>query len=262
MKDQWLRELASKGFAICRGIVPPELIEHARAVVEEQLASDLREAGDEQIKSWTNRTFVPAIETDNRLLDLYQRSPLAAMSQEALAPYALTALERAQVQVRFSRKTPASKAQPLKDWHCDGIACPHLPPGRLNTFQLLVGILLTDLPQPEGGAVRFRVGGHRSVASAFRANSRFPEGLQVPAPVLELPIEAMCGSAGDAIISHHMAPHAVGVNETNTDRLMAYFRLRVVDHESIARLQLTDPWIRMPRLAAIEEAFHMEARGE
>ena len=258
MNDRWLAELATKGFTICRCLVSPGLTEAAREAVEEQLASDLKHADDAQVESWTNRTFVPAIESDDRLLDLYRRSPLAAMSQRALEPYAVSALERAQVQVRLSSRSAGSSAQPVKDWHCDGIACPHLPPGRLNTFQLLVGVFLTDLPHASGGAVRFRVGGHRSVANAFRRNRSFPEGRQVPAEVLELPVEEMCGTAGDAIISHHMAPHAVGINETETDRVMAYFRLRVVDHESIARLQLTDPWIRMPRLAAIEgdSAWH------
>lgn len=252
MEDRWLTELAINGFAICRQVVSPDLIALARTAVEQQLAADLSNAGRSQIESWTNRTFVPAIESDERLLDLFRRSALTAMSEQALAPYPVSTVERVQIQIRLAPRNDPSKRQPEKDWHCDGIACPHLPAGRLNTFQLLVGVLLTDLPYPSGGAVRFRVGGHRMMANIFRNNIAFLEGRQVPAEVLELPVEEMCGTAGDAIISHHMTPHAVGINETSTDRLMAYVRLRVVDHERIARVQLTDPWIRMPRLTALE----------
>ncbi len=251
MTDRWLTEIADKGFTTCRGLVNGRLVQAAKDAVKEQLSTDLQHASDQDIVSWTNRTFVPEIESDHRLLDLYRLSPLAAMSAYAVAPYMLSPVERAQVQVRLSRKTPKSNAQPLKDWHCDGVQCPHLPVGRLNTFQLLVGILLTDLPHPSGGAVQFRVGGHRSVAEAFRLNQPFSSGVQVPPKVLGLPIEAMWGAAGDAIISHHMTPHAVGKNETDTDRIMVYFRLRVVDHENVAMLQLKEPWVRMPKLAAI-----------
>ncbi|MDF0492754.1 phytanoyl-CoA dioxygenase family protein [Bradyrhizobium yuanmingense] len=255
MRDAWLAEFVQAGFTVCRGLVDNGLVSNAQFAVKQQLCVDLRDAEDHHIRGWTNRTFVPSLQSDDRLLDLYRLSPLATMCQKLVAPFSIAALERAQLQVRLSEQTTGTMAQPVKHWHCDGVACPHLPEGQLNSFQLLVGVLLSDLPHARGGAVEFRVGGHRAMAEFFRSGQPLPEGAEVPRSVLELPTQAICGAPGDVVISHHLTPHSVGANESSVDRLMVYFRIRVLDHDDIARRQLADPWIRMPNCAAIEEQY-------
>jgi hypothetical protein len=253
MHEPWVTELVKDGFTVCRGLVDNGLVSKALLAVKEQLAVDLRDADNYHVNGWTNRTFVPEIQSDQRLLDLYRLSPLATMCRKLIDPFSIAPLERAQVQVRLSVRAIGPLIQPVKHWHCDGVACPHLSEEQLNSFQLLVGVLLSELPQESGGAVEFRVGGHRAMAQFFRFGQQLADGTEVPSSVLELPTRAMCGIPGDVVISHHLTPHAVGANDSEVDRVMVYFRIRVLDHDDIARSQLTQPWIRLPHCAAVDE---------
>jgi hypothetical protein len=252
MESQWLSELATNGFAVFRGLVEQQLVEAARKLVQLQLREDLNTASQDQIRGWTNRSFVPVVESDDRLLDLYRCSPLKDMAVELVDPFPVLPLTRAQVQVRLSAKSLGQHFQASKDLHCDGVACPHLANGQLNSFQLLIGVLLTDLPAANGGAVEFRVGGHLAMASFFNKGGQLVDNAEVPAETFALPAVPFCGGPGDVVISHHLTPHAVGHNASALDRLMVYFRVRVTDHDCIAQQQLTEPWVRMPRLAFVE----------
>lgn len=248
MTEPWWGLLRDDGFVVLRELVDGALMRPAKTLVEQVLATDLNDADAAQIAEWTARSFAPSIEASDELLDLYRESSLAALCGALLAPFGASPLERAQVQVRLAN-TRLSATQRAKAWHCDGVACPHLPSGTLNSFQLLVGVLLTDVPRASAGAVEFRLGGHLAFADFFRAGGQLGEGEEVPAHILDLPIYSFTGAAGDVVISHHMTPHAVGTNESGSDRTMVYFRVRASDHDAIKREQLQDPWIRMPALA-------------
>lgn len=251
--DQWMQALAHDGVAILRSVVDPRLLVAARALIAAQLESDLSSASRQQVEKWTARSFVPGIESDSRLRDLFDRSPLTQMAGEALSPNRAAVIERVQVQVRLAADGPYEQLagmQPVKQWHCDGISCRHLPRGTLNTFQLLLGILLSDVEDVTAGAAQFKLGGHVAMSRHFAGGGTTPADREVPPTVDDLPSVAFTGQAGDVVIAHHLTPHAVGANSSTDNRVMAYARVRVEHHDQIASDQLTEPWIAMPHVTS------------
>jgi L-threonylcarbamoyladenylate synthase len=154
----------------------------------------------------------------------------------------------AQVQIRVP-ETDLAVAQPVKAMHVDGVACPHLDPAELRTFSLLVGIPLSDVTDPQAGALRYLPGGHLSMARWF--DSQWSLGMtdQVPQVIdAQTGIPFLC-NVGDVLLMHHLVPHAVGLNHSATPRVMVYYRLSHPDHASRRLAALRDPWLDYPPLA-------------
>lgn len=230
------------GFLVLREAIPPAVTALAREAV---LAALPEEADAAAVRAWTQKTFVPELADDARLLALYRDSSARSFCEELAAPGALAPVATAQVQIRLPT---GSGPQPPKQLHVDGLACPHLPSGTRNTFTLLVGVLLSRINRPQEGALEISRGGHEVMAGWLRAHSieELPPGEEVPPAAQQLSRAAITGEPGDAVIVHHLTPHAAGANHGRFPRIMVYFRLRHVRHDDLADAALTDPWVELP----------------
>ncbi|MFE1348512.1 phytanoyl-CoA dioxygenase family protein [Streptomyces sp. NPDC058757] len=198
-----------------------------------------------RLTEYTQRTFAPEHGTHPALLDLYTATGAADLATELLtdpAPVTTT-----QIQIR----TPAGHhTQPAKTMHVDGVGCPHLDPAELRTFSLLVGVVLSPVTHPDGGALHYIPAGHHTMARWFA--TQWARGItdQVPPHLDTHTGTPLLADTGDVLLMHHLVPHAVGTNHTTTPRLMAYFRVSHTQHHTRRLEALRNPWLDYPTLTA------------
>lgn len=242
-----LSELEQDGFRrhgmfIRRRAVPAELIEPARQLVEDWY---LNHFDPHRTTEYTQKTFAPELGEHPALLALLAASPALDLAESLLGRIAPVTC--AQIQIRIP-ETHLSTAQPIKSMHVDGVSCPHLDPAELRTFSLLVGVPLSEIADPAGGALHYLPGGHLTMAQWFADQWSLGITEQVPPAIDAHSGTPFLGQAGDVLLMHHLVPHAVGPNHTATPRIMVYFRLSHPDHASRRLHALRSPWLDYPPL--------------
>ncbi len=240
-KAEFLRD----GTIIRRGLVPPQLVSRARAMIDDWYQTGME---PERISAYTERTFAPELGSDRDVLALYHESGVGDLVAALIGE--TQPIAKAQIQIRVPESSAAGN-QPAKAMHVDGVACPHLDPAELRTFTLLVGVVLSDVTDPIGGALRYVQGGHLRMADWFR--TEWSAGLtdQVPPHIDAEQGTPLLGTPGDVLVMHHLVPHAVGRNATSIPRIMAYFRVAHIRHDEQRLEALRDPWLEFAPLRSI-----------
>lgn len=239
-----LNAFATEGTIIKRRFVPPSLVERATALITDWYRSDMDQS---RLVDYTQRTFAPDLGNHPDILALFSRSGVANLVHELVGDFA--PITTTQIQIRVP-ESEVEHLQPEKAMHVDGVACPHLDPAELRTFSLLVGVVLSDISDPSGGALRHVPGGHLQMAEWFRTEWSVGITEQVPPHIDTEQGKPFLGGPGDVLLMHHLVPHAVGRNTTTTPRIMAYFRVSHVDHASRRLDALRDPWLDFPAFTA------------
>lgn len=239
-----LAAFATDGLIIQRGLVSTRLVDRAAALVTDWYQTDMDQS---RLIEYTQRTFAPDLGSDPAVLALFTHSGVADLVRELVGDYA--PVTTTQIQIRVP-EAELHRSQPDKDMHVDGVACPHLDPAELRTFSLLVGVVLSDISDPAGGALRYIPGGHLSMSEWFRTEWSLGITDQVPPHIDVEQGTAFLGKPGDVLLMHHLVPHAVGRNHSATPRIMAYFRISHVDHANRRLDALRDPWLDFPTLTA------------
>ncbi|WP_457029208.1 phytanoyl-CoA dioxygenase family protein [Kitasatospora sp. P5_F3] len=231
------------GLVIKRGAVALDLIARARSLVDDWC----RESMDPTlISSYTQRTFAPELGSHPDLLGLFAESGAATLAGELVGEF--QPVTTTQIQIRIP-ESQLPNGQPEKAMHVDGVACPHLDPDELRTFSLLVGVVLSDVTDPDGGALRYQPGGHLTMSEWFREQWSLGITDQVPPDVDARTGMPFLGAPGDVLLMHHLVPHAVGRNLSHEPRVMAYFRVSNLVHTEHRLQALQNPWLDYPGLA-------------
>lgn len=233
------------GAIIRRGLVPPTLVDRARSMIEDWYRREMR---PDLIGSYTQRTFAPDLGSHPDVLALFHKSGVSELVASLVPdtqPVATT-----QIQIRVP-DAEAGSTQPVKAMHVDGVACPHLDAADLRTFTLLVGIVLSEVADPHGGALRYVPGGHLRMAEWFRTEWSIGMTDQVPPQIDAEQGTPMLGQPGDVLLMHHLVPHSVGRNTSTTPRVMAYFRISHIRHQDQRLEALRDPWLEYAPLRPV-----------
>lgn len=232
------------GLVVRRGLLSPAQVDGARKLVEAALPPVMT---DRQLRDYTQTTFVPELGSHPALLDLLRGTAVASLAADLLRPTGYEPVAKVQIQIRLPEAQPPA-LQPDKAMHVDGVACPHLDAAELRTFTLLVGIFLTPVTGGDEGGLRVVRGGHLTMARWFQEDwyPGCPE--QTPASITSEPGEVVVGEPGDILFMHHATPHAVGSNHTSTPRIMLYYRLKAIGHDTQRLVALRDPWLEYPAL--------------
>lgn len=228
---------AQDGLLVRRGAVPADLITRAQELVTHWYRTSMN---PELLHTYTQRTFAPELGNHPDLLALFDQSPAADLARELLGD--LRPVTTVQLQIRIPTNHP-NQQQPEKAMHVDGVACPHLDPEELRTFSLLAGVVLSDITDPDGGALHYQPGGHLAMAHWFRTQWKLGITDQVPPDLDAQTGTPLLGSPGDLLLMHHLVPHAVGRNTSTSARIMAYFRIEHPDHTTHRLQALKDPWL-------------------
>lgn len=239
-----LAAFTTSGLIIKRGFVPPELVDRAVTLVTGWYQSGMDQT---RLVEYTQRTFAPDLSSHPDLLALFTHSGMDGIVRELVGDF--LPVTTTQIQIRIP-ETALCHTQPDKAMHVDGVACPHLDPAELRTFSLLAGVVLSDISDPAGGALRYVSGGHLQMAKWFRTEWSLGITDQVPPHIDAEQGTPLLGKPGDALLMHHLVPHAVGSNHTDKPRIMAYFRVSHVEHANRPLTALRDPWLNFPALTA------------
>ena len=107
---------------------------------------------------------------------------------------------------------------------------------------MLVGIYLSDVPNPYAGNFTVWSGTHRAFERYFRQHGA--EALLDGMPPIDLPRpRQITGAAGDIILAHYQIAHTAAPNVSPHTRYAVFFRMRHVDHPSFRPEAMTDIWL-------------------
>lgn len=233
------------GLVIRRGLVTPDRVRRAVSLIDEQYRQELTR---DDIPAHTQRTFVPSLRNHPEILALYAETDAAQLASDLLG--ATSPVTTTQIQIRVP-EADFPGVQQEKAMHVDGVACPHLDPRELRTFSLLVGVVLSDISDPQCGALHYLPGGHLAMAHWFADEWSLGMTEQVPPEIDRERGTPLLGEPGDVLLMHHLVPHSVARNLMPFPRVMAYFRVSHPDHAGRRLEALRDPWLDYPTLADV-----------
>ncbi|SDX98082.1 Phytanoyl-CoA dioxygenase (PhyH) [Saccharopolyspora shandongensis] len=233
------------GVVIRRGAIAPNPVKRAVSLIDEQYREELT---PDAIPAYTQRTFVPNLGNHPEILALYAETDAAQLASDLLGD--TSPVTTTQIQIRVpEREFPG--VQQAKAMHVDGVSCPHLDPRELRTFSLLVGVVLSDIKDPKGGALHYLPGGHLTMARWFANEWSLGMTDQVPPEIDREHGTPLLGAPGDVLLMHHLVPHSVAHNLTPLPRVMAYFRVSHPEHATRRLEALRDPWLDYPPLTDV-----------
>jgi hypothetical protein len=208
----WTTSLITRGYAHFRLLVPYEMVDAARALIDEDLRLNYDASREAE---YSSGTYCPAILDAAALTDLLHRSPVrdvvdAAIGFEALRP------SQPQVAIRWAHNVDREIAP---EPHIDAVL-----PDRIANFTATVGVFLTTTPRTFAGNLTVWPSTHLLYEAAFR--QRGPRSVFEPLPEIDvgMPNQLVC-EAGDVVLMHWSLAHNAAVNTSDLDRIAVYFRL-------------------------------------
>ncbi|GAA3138237.1 hypothetical protein JOF29_000184 [Kribbella aluminosa] len=233
------------GVLIRRGLAAPDLVKRAVSLID---ASYRKNMTADDIPAYSRRTFAPELGDSTELLSLYTETGATGLADDLLGDAAPVTTSQIQIRVP-EREFPG--LQPEKAMHVDGVSCPHLDPRELRTFSLLVGVVLSNISDPQCGALHYLPGGHLAMARWFADQWSLGMTEQVAPEIDRERGTPFLGMPGDVLLMHHLVPHTVAQNLMPFPRVMAYFRVSHPDHASRRLEALRDPWLDYPPLTDV-----------
>jgi hypothetical protein len=219
MTADWTAAFVEHGYAHFPRLVPAELIDAARAAIDEDLA--LRYVAERE-SQYSSRSYCPDILGTPPIMDLLHRSPALAVVDVALGLDAVT-WDMGQVAVRWAHNV--DEEQPPEP-HLDGFSDGNngLRAGRIHNHTATLGVFLTATPRTFAGNLTVWPGTHRRYERYFR--ERGPRALGEPQPHIALgePVQLVC-EPGDVVLLHYELAHTAAVNTSDVDRIAVYFRV-------------------------------------
>jgi hypothetical protein len=214
-----------KGWVKLPGAVPEERVHAARKYINCHLGQEGPGYFQER---WSD---------DPVVADLFNVTPLAGLVESAIGVGKIKPITRAQVALRFPSMDPPS----IKNPHLDGMRADHLKSGNIGGFTALVGVLLSDLPDPYAGNFTVWPGSHHLYEKYLREHG--PQSLLSGLPKVALPEpEQITGAAGDAVLVHWEVAHGFAGNTSPNIRYATFFRVYHVDHDDQKWEVMADMW--------------------
>jgi hypothetical protein len=227
-----VREFAERGFLLVPGVVSPDVVAAATALIDGLIAADPPAA---DVRG--PRNYFPEVARTPALAALLTASPAFGLAETLTGPGTLVMPWQAQVALNI----PPFPHRPGMH-HIDG--APAEIDGRPGTFTLLVGVLMSDQPDENAGNLWVWPGTHLTHAEYFRQHG--PDAFFTAAGYPPIPLpepEQIRGRAGDLLLAHYLLGHNIGGNTSSLTRRAVYFRVKRHGHDPRWRQFLTDPWL-------------------
>jgi hypothetical protein len=239
LTNEQKREFAQNGFLKLPGIVSEGLVNRARRAIHAYLGEN--GMNPDELGKYRAQTYCPPLTGQPPITDLYNESGLKAVAEQLIGPGMVRPVNYGQIALRFPRPEdpPEVKVHP----HLDGMYTPTngVQEGTIGNFTALVGVFLSDLPQPNAGNFTVWPGTHTLYETYFREHG--PQSLLKGMPPVTLPEpEQFLGHAGDAALVHYQIAHGIAPNLSPNIRYAVFFRLNHIDHELYHWECMTDVW--------------------
>jgi hypothetical protein len=200
-----------------------------------------------QLAVYDEGTCAPDLPRSDTMVGLYADTPVRTCA-ESLVGRALPPPDSAHIALVFPERSDVGRS--VGGGHIDGLPAAHNGQpndGRVHTFTLLAGVLLSDLPEPGNGNFTVWPGTHHDMARWFRTH-----GTNIDNPTDTFaecerlssanPGVAITGAAGDVVFAHHLLVHCAGCHCGSHIRYAAFFRLQARPGAEQDDLALTNPW--------------------
>lgn len=237
LTDVQKQSLFEQGFIKLPGIVPRPLVDAALRSINASLGSEGMHP--DNLTKFRAQSYCPELQQTPAITGLLTDSPLWSVAEAAIGAGKIQPVNGGQIALRFPSTDPAREPHP----HLDGMYTPTngVPEGTIRNFTALVGVLLSDLPQPDAGNLAVWPGTHRLFEGYFQEHG--PQSLLEGMPRVEMPEpEQITGTAGDAVLCHYQVAHGIAGNAAPHIRYAIYFRLSHVDHDELHWECMTDIW--------------------
>jgi hypothetical protein len=231
------QNMYEQGYVQLPGIVPPEAIARALRAINASLGSE--GIDPEKLPTFRARSYCPEIQSSPAITGLLTETPLWEAAESLIGQGMIRSVNSGQIALRFPSMDTPGEPHP----HLDGMYTPTngVPGGTIANFTALVGVVLSDLPEPYAGNLALWPGTHTLYERYFREHG--PQSLLQGMPPVELPQPVqITGKAGDAVICHYQLAHGITGNSSPHIRYAIYFRLSHVEHDKLHWECMTDIW--------------------
>jgi len=232
------RTFFENGYVQVPNIVPQTALNAALRAINHSLGEGIDPA---KIDLFRSQSYCPELQREYVITDLYNATPVAQLAESLVGIGKVKPVNAGQIALRFpSMQSQASEPHP----HLDGMYTPAngVPKGKIASFTLLLGVMLSDIHAPFSGNLAVWPGTHRIYERYFREHG--PESLLTGMPPVTLPDpEHVLGRAGDVVLCHYQLAHGVAQNVSPHIRYAIYFRLHHIDHETRWKEAMTNIWL-------------------
>jgi hypothetical protein len=247
LTDEQKTAFARDGYVKLPGIVPGEMVRRARRAINGYIGE--KGLPPDEMSRYSAQSFCPGLGDDPIITDLYNGTPLRGIAESLIGPGMITPVRNGQIALRFPWAD--REAQPkVMGPHIDGMYSPNngVTKGTISSFTALVGIFLSDLPDPFAGNFAVWPGTHLQHAEYFQEAG--PESLLkgMPPIILPEPVQFL-GQAGDAALVHYLLAHSIANNLSPNIRYAIFFRLTRVGLADHKWESMTDAWRDWPGIS-------------
>ncbi len=232
-------ELRDNGFVHVPGVVPRIMVDRALNAINASLGEGIDPA---QLTKFRAQSYCPELQRTPVITDLVNKTPALELATQLIGE--LKPITGGQIALRFPGGGDPPK---VHGPHLDGMYTPTngVPEGKINSFTMLLGVMLSDVPEPFMGNLAVWPGTHQRYETYFREHG--PESLLNGMPPIQLPEpRQMLGRAGDIVLCHYQLAHSIAQNASPHVRYAIYFRLHHVNHEAQWKQAMTDIWLEWP----------------
>ncbi len=228
-----------QGYVKLPGVVSAELVGRARRAINASLGQNGMDPA--QLTKFRAQTYCPELTSDPVITGLYNDTPIKSLAESAIGENKIKPVNYGQIALRFPAMDPPREPGP----HIDGMYSPTngVKEGTIGNFTALVGVFLSDLPEPYAGNFTVWPGTHKLYEEYFRERGAqsLLEGMPGIGDAMPSP-EQFLGRAGDAALVHYQLAHGIAGNGSPNVRYAIFFRLSHVDHENYHWECMTDIW--------------------
>jgi hypothetical protein len=213
LNETQMREFYEQGVLKLPGIVSQDLVLRARRAINANLGENGMHPDD--LPRLRAQSYCPGLSGDPVITDLYNASPIRGVAEQMIGEGKVKPVKGGQIALRFPRSVdpPDLTFRP----HIDGMYTPTngVKEGTIGNFTALVGVFLSDVPEPNSGNFTTWNGTHRTYEEYFREHG--PQSLLQGMPPVELPDPTQfIGQAGDAALVHYQLAHGIAPNISPT----------------------------------------------
>ena len=237
-------QLKHDGFTKFPGAIPPQVVREAMTEINRELGLSSTTTDEFKAKTFAKH---PAVKN---LIKQSMAPFICAKLLGGTPDYYREQISQGQLALRFpgdacpegTAKCTASRFHGhAKHWHIDGCANKFIPGvtdhyGEVHNFNVLLGCLLSDVPDEMSGELCCFPGSHSVLAEHFKADGhknlkRIIEGGNEAFPVEETydmfkrPVFHATGKAGDLFVANYMTAHFIAPNTSPNIRYAVYFRV-------------------------------------
>lgn len=259
--ERELLDLVNAGYVVLRNRVGAELVSAAKRAINISLGQGIDPAALSRLRV---TSFCPELRADPALMNLLERSGLWRLGEILLGTGQTMTGSQGNAQINLRFPVERGTLLPIEP-HLDGVASRtnKVPAGTLQSFSMLIGVMMSDMLEPQCGNFTVWPGSHLLNARALKRDG--PRSLldHMPNVTLGAPLQ-ITGRSGDVVLCHYLVSHGTAPNWSSDIRYMVFFRLVRQNHPQEIWDSLTDPWMQWPGVPTgiLDAASRAEADRE